>query len=70
MRRFLSTILLLIPAVPSQAADQRLIHVDGSDPYYVNRDFPKLITPQWVGEDGVEAVVILAIDDMQRAEEV
>ena len=32
------------------------------------RTFPKLITPQWVGEDGVEAVVILAIDDMRGHE--
>src|SRR5439155_1501607 len=29
-------------------------------------DFPKLTTPQWVGEPGVEAVVILAIDDMRE----
>lgn len=35
------------------------------DPYYVGRDFPKLTTPQWVGEEGVEAVVVLAIDDMR-----
>jgi hypothetical protein len=31
----------------------------------VGRDFPKLTTPQWVGEDGIEAVVVLAIDDMR-----
>jgi hypothetical protein len=35
------------------------------DPYYVGRDFPKLTTPQWIGEAGVEAVVVLAIDDMR-----
>lgn len=34
------------------------------DPYYPYRGYPKLITPQWVGEPGVEAVVVLAIDDM------
>ncbi len=28
------------------------------------RDFPKLTTPQWIGEPGVEAAVILAVDDM------
>ena len=40
------------------AADgNRLAYLDGSDPFYVSRSFPKLITPQWVGEDGVEAVV-------------
>jgi len=37
---------------------------DGPDPYHVGRDFPRLTTPQWVGEDGVEAVVILGIDDL------
>src|SRR5437763_10641847 len=35
------------------------------NPYYVSRTFPKLITPQWVGDEGVEAVVILAVDDMR-----
>lgn len=35
------------------------------DPYYPHRDFPKLITPAWVGEAGVECVVTLAIDDMR-----
>ena len=39
--------------------------VDDVNPYYPHRDFPKLITPQWVGEPGVEAVVVLAIDDMR-----
>ncbi|HEX4796542.1 MAG TPA: PVC-type heme-binding CxxCH protein, partial [Humisphaera sp.] len=43
----------------------RLTYLDGSDPYYVSRTFPKLITPQWVGESGVDAVVIVAIDDMR-----
>ena len=35
------------------------------DPYYVGVDFPKLTTPQWVREQGVEAVVLLSIDDMR-----
>ncbi len=42
----------------------RLVHLDSNDPYYVHRGFPKLTTPQWVGERGVDAVVVLAIDDM------
>ena len=43
----------------------RLTYLDDpTNPYYVHRDFPKLITPQWVGEAGVDAVVVLAIDDM------
>jgi len=44
----------------------RLSYLDSFlDPYYVSGDFPKLTTPQWVGEAGVEAVVVLAIDDMR-----
>ena len=52
------------------AADaNRLTYLDEfSNPYYVHRDFPKLTTPQWVGEKGVEAVVVLAIDDMRGHE--
>src|SRR5580698_8433373 len=46
----------------------RLVHSDPMNPYYPHRDFPKLITPQWVGEPGVEAVVVLAIDDMREPE--
>ncbi len=44
----------------------RLARLDApSDPYYVGLNFPKLITPQWIGEEGVEAAVVLAIDDMR-----
>ena len=47
------------PAAPG------LSYLDESDPFYPGLDFPRLTTPQWVGETGVEAVVILAIDDMR-----
>ena len=53
----------------SSAADlpaNRLGYLDEPiDPYYVGRDFPRLATPQWVGERDVVAVVVLAIDDMR-----
>lgn len=39
-------------------------YLSQNDPFYVSRDFPKFITPQWIGEPGVDAVVILSIDDM------
>jgi putative membrane-bound dehydrogenase-like protein len=43
----------------------RLIYLDDpTNPFYPNLKFPKLITPQWIGEPGVEAVVVLAVDDM------
>jgi putative membrane-bound dehydrogenase-like protein len=68
-RKTLWSMLLLISSVQARAADgNRLTYLDGSDPYYVSRTFPKLVTPQWVGEKGVEAVVILAIDDMRETD--
>src|SRR5436305_14350041 len=66
-RRVYSLVLLLTAAVSLHAADgNRLSYLDENDPYYVSRTFPRLTTPQWVGEPGVEAVVILAIDDMRE----
>ncbi|MBI1311426.1 c-type cytochrome [bacterium] len=51
---------------PTVAADgNRLAYLDENNPWYPHTDFPKLTTPQWVGEEGVEAVVVLAIDDMR-----
>lgn len=71
----LAALLLTLAAVhsPRAAAEtpkpvdaNRLTYLDEFlAPYYVQRDFPKLTTPQWVGEPGVEAVVVLAIDDMR-----
>src|SRR6266436_608440 len=49
---------------PTMPDGNRLTYLDQSDPFYVGRDFPKLTTPQWIGEPGVEAAVILAVDDM------
>jgi len=63
-------LLLVFTSTGALAADgQRLTYLDnGCDPYYVHRDSPKLTTPRWVGEEGVEAVVILGIDDMRGHE--
>jgi putative membrane-bound dehydrogenase-like protein len=46
----------------------RLTYLDEGDPFYPTLSTPKLTTPQWVGEDGVDAVVIMAIDDMRQHE--
>ena len=44
----------------------RLVYLDDpSNPYYVHQSFPRLVTPQWVGEQGVKAVITLGIDDMR-----
>lgn len=59
-----SVVLPLAGQTPSTNAN-RFTHLDEfSDPFYVGSHFPKLVTPQWVGEDGVEVVVTLGIDDM------
>jgi hypothetical protein len=57
-----------LPAqAPAKKVDaNRLAYLDELDPYYPHRDFPKLITPQWVGEKDVDCVVVLAIDDMRE----
>src|SRR5207247_8377649 len=44
----------------------RLTYLDDNDPFYPGLRFPRLTTPQWVGDPGVEAVVILAIDDLRE----
>ncbi len=44
----------------------RLAYLDGADPFHVGVQFPKLTTPQWVGEPDVQVVVTLGIDDMSQ----
>ena len=55
----------LLPAGWAAANGNRLVHLDEpNNPWQFHRESAKLITPQWIGEKGVEAVVVLAIDDM------
>ena len=68
-RLLLAAALLVSCASTLSAADaNRLTYLESLDPYYVSQSFPKLTTPQWVGEEGVDAVVILAIDDLRNAD--
>ena len=43
----------------------RLTYLDEDNPFHPTLDTARLITPQWVGEPGVDAVVILAVDDLR-----
>src|SRR3954467_9570948 len=62
----LSFFALLLTTSALAADGNRLAYLDEPlNPYYPHRNFPKLITPQWVGEEGVDCVVTLAIDDMR-----
>ena len=61
-------LLWLAAALPAAGADvgNRLAWVDDAcNPYYVGLDAPKLVTPQWIGQEGVQAVIVLSIDDMR-----
>ena len=51
------------PAAAQQASGG--FPIDPANPWYPNQNFPRLPTPEWVGESGVEAVIVLAIDDMR-----
>ncbi len=70
MSRFaLSPFRALLVTLTAQAAERpRFTERDEMNPYYPNRTTPRLITPQWVGEEGVECVIVLAIDDMRDHE--
>lgn len=66
-RASFSFLLLACLAHASAASTaNRLVYLDEDNPFYPGLNFPKLTTPQWVGESGVEAVVVLAIDDMRE----
>ena len=48
------------------APGNRLAYLDEfCDPYCVGLDSAKLTTPQWVGNEGVETVIVLANDDLK-----
>ena len=59
-------VLAFSAAASAFAADaNRLTYLDDASPFWPTPQSPKLTTPQWVGESGVDAVVVLAIDDMR-----
>lgn len=39
-----------------------------TNPYWPDRTSPKLTTPQWIGDEGVEAAAVLSIDDMREVD--
>src|SRR5256885_1020158 len=51
--RLAATLILLSASTLTAADGNRLAYLDECDPYYPHRTFPKLVTPQWVGEPGV-----------------
>lgn len=63
---FLGVAFAVAAGVHAFAADgNRLAYLDSDDPFYPHRGLARLTTPQWIGEEGVEAVVVLSIDDLR-----
>jgi len=58
--------LLTLALVSTCFAADSLAVLDENDPFYVDHTFPKLTTPQWIGDSVTDAVVVLAIDDMRE----
>lgn len=58
-------VVLWLASAAAAAPPGGFAHLQGTNPYYPHEGFPKLTTPQWFGEAGVEAVVLLSIDDMR-----
>lgn len=70
-REVLTLVATALLAVPAAAADvgNRLAYLNEfCDPYYVGLSTAKFVTPQWIGDEGVEFAVVLAIDDLGKTE--
>lgn len=60
-------LLMIAGSMFGASSGSRLAYLDEQNPYCVDGDFPKLTTPMWAGEEGVEAAILLSIDDMCRS---
>lgn len=68
MRCVFTSAIIIGLAVSAVAENQRADEFAcqaQANPWYPDVHYPRLITPQWVGEEGVECVVTLGIDDMR-----
>jgi len=65
---FLSFCLLSQAAVGLWAAeppDLRALELDPANPWHPHAGSPRLLTPEWAGDQTTQAVIVLAIDDMR-----
>ena len=65
LARLCAAIAVFFICPDNSQAEDRLTLVETTSPYYPNLRHAKFTTPQWVDEDGVDAVIVLAIDDMR-----
>jgi putative membrane-bound dehydrogenase-like protein len=66
MKRIFFLLYCILTSAVLAADGNRLAYLDDDSPFWPTPQSPKFITPQWIGEPGVDAVVILAIDDMRN----
>src|SRR5688572_7472503 len=68
MMKALSLAVALLATTMATLAGQgnRLTYLDSDDPFHPGLGHARFTTPQWIGEPGVEAVVIISIDDLRE----
>ena len=64
-RTGLASLLLLFSSLGHAQELDLLTRLDLANPWYPDSSTPPLKTPDWVDEEGVECVVVFAIDDMR-----
>jgi len=60
-----TSIWLASNSTSAAAEESQLSSLTSNEVWFPDRNFPRLTTPQWVGDNGVECIVVLAIDDMR-----
>ena len=58
--------MIMATAHPADEDGNRLTYLDGNDPFYPHLGLARFTTPQWIGEEGVEAAIIISIDDLRE----
>lgn len=58
--------LTIVGSFVSAADESPLSYPDSNEVWFPDKSFPRLTCPQWVGDEGVQCVVVLAIDDMRE----
>lgn len=61
----LSSFLGVSPLLAQTPENGRPVSPVVLDPFWPDRDSPKLTTPEWIGEEGVDAAITISIDDMR-----
>jgi hypothetical protein len=65
-RVILITLLSFITVTRANVGNRLVGLNESQDPYYPDRNTPKLTTPQWIGSPDIEAAAVLTIDDMAQ----